>query len=160
MRYLVPIAMVAICAAQVSAPLIGYVRTSVNELRPVHGIAGAFLLGAPLERDVLSAGFTTRTGLVKKATEVLFYRGGALVSRHPAPEGNALFRFTAEGEPAAIRFNDADCREWNGGALTPAADTACAAVADREQAGEEWFAVHKDGHVLLQRGNETWRLPE
>lgn len=160
MRYLVSFAMAAICAAQVSAPLIGFVRTSANELRPVHGVAGAFLLGDPLERDVLSAAFTSRTGLVKKATEVLFYRGGALVSRHPAPEGKALFRFTPEGEPAAIRFEHGDCREWNEGSLMPAAETVCAAAADREQVGEEWFAVRKDGQILLQRGNETWRLPE
>lgn len=159
MRYFVPIAMAVICAAQVSAPLIGYVRTSANELRPVHGVAGAFLLGDPVQRDVLSAGFTSRTGLVKNATEVLFYRGGALVSRHPAPEGRALFRFTPDGEPAAIRFHDCDCREWNEGSLTPAPETLCATVADREQVGAEWFAVHKDGHILLQRGNETWRLP-
>ena len=147
--------------AQLSSPLIGYVRTTSNELRPVLGVTGAFVLGDALERDVLSAAFTSTTGLVKKDAEILFYRHGKLVSRHSAPSGRAAFRFTTKGEPASVRFENGECAEWSQQRFQPAATAAsCADNPVIEQVGEDWFAVHTEQRVLLKRGDESWQLPE
>jgi hypothetical protein len=150
----------AVSAAQLSSPVIGYVRTTTNELRPLLGVKGAFVLGKVLERDVLSAAFTSTTGLAKKDSEVLLFRGGTLVSRHSAPAGTATFRFTVEGEPASVRFETGECLEWSLGTFQPALPSACVDHPEMEQVADEWFAGRADGRILLKRGDETWQLPE
>ena len=160
MRHIAGLACAAVCWAQLSSPLIGYVRTSANELRPVLGVTGAFMLGDPLERDVLSAAFTPKTGLVKKDTEVLLYREGRLMSRHSAPAGRAAFRFTPGGEPASMRLESGDCQVWTQRGFRPAPEAACAENSFIEQVGDDWFALHTKERILLKRGEQTWHLPE
>ena len=148
------------CAAQLSSPVIGYVRTSSSELRPVLGVAGAFVLGEALERDVLSASFTSLSGLVKKDREVLVYRSGRLLSRHAAPGGSALFSFTPRGEPATVQFENGECHEWVPDAFAPAAQTTCENGAVEDRVADEWFAVRGKTGIVLKRGDRTWQLPE
>ena len=148
-----------VCAAQLSSPLIGYVRTRANELRPVYGVAGAFVLGEAVERDVLSAGFTSISGIVKKDDEVLVFLRGKLVRRHVAPAGPAQFGFTPAGEPAWVRF-DSGCRQWVKGDLQAADADTCSATNELERVGDDWFAVREDDRILLKRGDTTWELSE
>jgi hypothetical protein len=148
------------CTAQLSPPVIGYVRTSASELRPVLGVAGAFVLGETLERDVLSASFTSASGLVKKEREVLFYRAGKFVSRHDAPAGIAVFSFTSRGEPAAARFENGECHEWRGGEFVPADQITCGDNASVDQVADDWLALRGENGILLKRGDRTWQLPE
>ena len=149
-----------ICTAQLSSPVIGYVRTTSSELRPVLGVAGAFVLGEALEREVLSASFTSVSGLVKKDREVLFYRAGRLVSRHEAPGGPAVFSFTSRGEPATIRFENGECHEWVRGAFAPAAQYTCDNAAVPDRVADEWVAIRSDTGIALKRGDRIWQLPE
>ena len=159
MKYGTSLAFALICAAQLSSPLIGYVRTNANELRPVYGVAGAFVLGDPLERDVLSAAFSSVAGMAKKQDEVLVFRRGKLAGRHAAPAGPAHFGFTATGEPAWVQYENG-CHEWVSGGFEPADSHTCSATTDLERVGDEWFAVRDNHRILLKRGDTTWELFE
>lgn len=166
MRLVLAFALSIVCSAQLSAPLIGYVRTSARELRPVYGVAGAFVLGDALDRDVLSASFTSKAGLAKKESELIVYRDGKVVIRHPAPPGPATFSFTDTGEPARVHFEDDTCAAFHQDRLTPCGAAfrlrqASARPAD-EQISDHWSATHTDTGIVLHRksSDETWRLPE
>ena len=160
MRRLALFACALCCAEQLSSPVIGYVRTSSSELRPVLGVAGAFVLGEALERDVLSASFTSASGLVKKEREMLFYRAGRLVSRQAAPAGSAVFSFTSHGEPSTVRYENGECHEWLRGAFAPAAHTTCGSDTVSDRVADEWFAIRGETGIVLKRGDRTWQLPE
>jgi hypothetical protein len=152
----------ACCAGQISPPLIGYVRTSGRELRPVYGVAGAFLTGEAIDRDVLSSSFSVRVGLVKKDHELLVYREQTIVRRHAVPPGPARFGFTAAGEPDWVRYEDGSCALFRDKSLQP---DACPVESDgvaREHIGEGWFATHTTNAILLTREctGEVWTLPE
>ena len=159
MKYAALVAFVIACAAQLSSPLIGFVRTNANELRPVYGVAGAFVLGDPVERDVLSAAFTSVSGLVKKEAEVLVFSRARLVGRPAAPAGPAQFGFTPAGEPAWIRF-ESSCHRFVKGELQAADADTCPAATEWERVGDEWFAVRENNRILLKRGETTWEFSE
>jgi hypothetical protein len=126
----------------------------------VLGVAGAFVLGESLERDVLSASFTSASGLVKKEREVLFYRAARLVFRQAAPVGSAVFSFTSHGEPATVRFENGECHKWVRGAFAPAAQTTCDNGAAPDRISDDWFAIRGENGIVLRRGDRTWQLPE
>jgi hypothetical protein len=155
MKYLTCFALAALCCAELSAPLIGYVRTAAQELRPVYGVSGAFQLGEPIQRLVLTASFTSSAGLVKTASEILVYRGAKTVASYPAS-----FGFTTGGEPSWVRFENASCATFGKDGLHSAP---CPPESNTvEQVADDWHAVHTEEFVYLTRNStgQSWRLPE
>jgi len=86
-------------AAQVTAPRIGMATDSAGRLRPIAGVAGNFIPGEPIASGVLSAAASDVAALVKTRSEIIVIGQGATV-RTRAPEGPALFAFSADGAPA------------------------------------------------------------
>lgn len=93
------------CAQSLSPPLLGIARDEMNRLRPVYGIAGNFILGQADGGEVLSMAFSGKLGFAKTATQLLLLdENGAASAQYPAPPGNALFAFYANGTPAFCYF--------------------------------------------------------
>ncbi|MGH9630116.1 MAG: hypothetical protein ACRD7E_17505 [Bryobacteraceae bacterium] len=105
MRAAVLLMLCVAATAQVNAPQVGLLLDREGGLRPVLGIAGNFVVGAPVHEGVLAAAFSGQTGLAKTETELLVLdASGAVTERLSAPEGTALFAFDANGMPAAALF--------------------------------------------------------
>lgn len=107
------------CLAQISIPQIGFVRDPGGNLRPVHGVAGAFVLGEPVAEGVVSAGFSEHYGLAKTEGEVLVLVDGEIRERHSAPAGLASFGFDFQGRPGWVRFESGECLVWEQGKPHP-----------------------------------------
>ena len=105
--------------SQVRPPRAGIVRDRAGALRPVYGVAGAFVLGDALETGVLSAGFSGATGFAKTARELLVLHDGAIVERIPAPSGPAEFHF--EADPGVYFPESGEVWSTKTRRLTPAA---------------------------------------
>lgn len=84
---------------QVAPPTAGVVCDHRGTLRPVLGVAGAFVLGEAFESGVLAAGFHRDVGLAKTNEELIVFNRRVIVARIPAPPGPAEFFF--DPEPAA-----------------------------------------------------------
>jgi hypothetical protein len=100
----------AIAMAQIGPPRAGFIRDRAGALRPVHGVAGAFVLGEAVETGVLSAGFSGKLGFVKTASELIVFRDGFVVDRIEAPTGPAEFTFGAR--PAIYFVDTGELWEW------------------------------------------------
>jgi hypothetical protein len=83
---------VAVAQPTVQAPRAGCLRGVDGALRPVQGIAGALLAGAPAQSGVIAAACSDSLALVKTAS-ALEVRDGtlALLARWDSPAGTALF---------------------------------------------------------------------
>lgn len=87
-------------------PRLGFVRDSGNRVRPLYGIAGNFVVGQALVEGAISVASSDRWGLAKLERQVILLDTGGLVrARWEAPDGEALFAFTAAGEPALAYFS-------------------------------------------------------
>ena len=102
----------AVSAAQVSMPLIGYYRDRAGALRQVHGVAGAFVPGEVIQRDVISVAWSGTAGFAKTETELLVLDANGISKRAEAPAGPATFGFLPDGQPAWVRFADDSCRRF------------------------------------------------
>jgi hypothetical protein len=100
----------AIAMAQIRPPQAGFVRDRAGALRPVLGVAGAFILGEAVETGVLSAGFSRDLGFVKTASELVVFRDGLAVERMEAPAGPAEFTFGAR--PTIYFVDTGEMWEW------------------------------------------------
>jgi hypothetical protein len=173
-RILVGTALALCCAAQISDPRIGFVRDRAGDLRPVYGVAGAFVLGDSIQSGVLSAAFNGSGGLAKTADELLVFREGKLTERFAAPEGAASFGFDSQGKPDWVRFANGSCLRWKG-ATAESGD--CPAepegervrlpggAAEQEPVGEEWLCARSASALWILRARENrepeiYRLPE
>jgi hypothetical protein len=78
---------------------------SNKTVRPVFGFAGNFWMGSSVLNGAESASFSRRGGFAKRADSlaVLDARGRVLVTSR-APQGLALFGFTAQDVPALVYF--------------------------------------------------------
>jgi len=134
-------------------PTLGYILAG-DRVAPLFGVAGAFSIGEPQYNEVLSAAFSGRAGLLKTAGEVLALDSkGRRTASVAAPEGPALFVFSAQGFP--------------GGALFPAAgeiylfrDEEITRIAAELPAGEPVaLGVSDSGSVtvLLDRDGGLWK---
>jgi hypothetical protein len=82
----------ALAQPAVNAPPAGCVRGVDGALRPVHGITGALLAGAPATWSVIAAACSDSLALVKTDGSLEVRDGGlALLARWDAPAGAALF---------------------------------------------------------------------
>src|SRR3954454_1655439 len=90
-RYCLFLLSAAACA-EIARPKVGYIVDRSGALRPVEGVAGAFTLGPPIDRDVISVAFSGKTLGVKKDPQLI-------VDGKPfeSPVGPAVISFTSTG---------------------------------------------------------------
>jgi hypothetical protein len=134
-------------AAAIAPPQAGFIRDGAGELRPVHGLAGSFVLGEPVASGVQSAAFSGRTGLAKtRDTLRAFDAEGRLLGETPAAEGPARFAFSSDGwEAVAFLPETCETIRWRNGSFEPASTQDCQAPAS---------PLSADGDELI------WRRPE
>ena len=158
------------CFAQVSTPLIGYYCDRGGALRPLHGVAGAFVPGPALETDAISAAWSGSAGFAKKERELLLLNADGIIERLEAPPGPATFGFLADGRRAWARFADGSCREFatpcpsaNGG-KPPLRLRLPETVETYEQLGDGWILVRgKDSLYAIRThrdNDQAYELPE
>jgi hypothetical protein len=164
--------------AQIAPPRVGYVVDRHGALRPVTGVSGAFMVGEPIDHDVLSAAFSGKTLVVKKDRE-LFVDS----RRFEAPQGPVEIKFDKHGKVSEVFFRDVSLLwTWNGqeysesNAAHPGETTAV--IREDEvlikgipvrlpsqprhisQMGEDWLVIYADGHVFAIRDLQVFELPE
>ncbi len=95
----------ALAQPAIEAPRAGCLRGADGSLRPVHGISGALLAGAPVAHGVVSAACSGSFALVKTAGS-LEVRDGSLklLARWDAPPGAALFALPRTGQAGFAYF--------------------------------------------------------
>ena len=101
------IALLLWCAASATAesnfapPVVGVVRDTHRQLRPVYGVAGNFVLRGAIPKEAVNWAFAGAGGLMKADAELLTLdSGGRVTSRHPAPQGDAVLSAGAAFFPA------------------------------------------------------------
>ncbi len=106
------------CAAQISAPRIGMVLDGQGRFRPVTGVAGNLVPGSPLAGNVVSGASAGVASLIKTKSDLQIVTTAGTV-HVKAPEGPALFAFSATGAPAFVwLISSQTLLRWNGGDLT------------------------------------------
>lgn len=141
----------ALTAANWSAPLIGIARDAKNQLHPVYGVAGNFVLRGALNGEALNWAFGASGGLVETNGELQVLDAHANVTGRRAVDSNevvlspefAFFPETGELWPAGARAGGSTLIEP-------------AAIAGRVIAlepAEQWGIV-----VAACRGNQLWLL--
>jgi hypothetical protein len=102
MRFLVTAILLSTCAAgQISAPVIGYLRDLAGVLRPVSGVAGAFVLGEPIESGITEARFLGASGCAWTETGTIAFRDGQRTEDSTTcPAASSAVRI--EGDEAVI----------------------------------------------------------
>ncbi len=91
----------------VALPRVAYVKDPAGRLRPLHGVAGTFLLGAPALSGVRAFSAWGEEAAAVVDSRVLFFRNGRPVRELPAPGGRAVLGLDQQGEPAAVVFPEA-----------------------------------------------------
>ena len=134
----------------IAPPRVGYVRDEGNRVRPVIGIAANFILGPPIALDVLSAAFSRSAGLIKTDHGLEVIAGSKRY--FPAPSGEALFAFAADGSPELVYFSKTrDLLRWHAGGLKRIA-------LDAQAVDGEVISVSSGIALLVKRQDRIWRL--
>jgi hypothetical protein len=166
-----------VAGAQLQRPRIGYIVDRRKSLRPVDGVAGAFVLGPVIDQDVLSAAYSGRSLVVKKDRELVV--DGAVFE---APVGPAVVTFTARGVLNDIFFSETgELWSWRDGKFdrTIAASLQTnATIHDGElslngipvrlrssiqsvsQMGEGWWVAYAEDRLFAIRDEQVYELPE
>ena len=150
--------------AQIETPRIGFWRDAQSRVRPLHGVAGNFIPGAPVREDVVAFAWYGDGGWLRSANGIeRLDASGATVAR--LPDGEA--RFSAN---SAWLTNLNIAYRWDGRALkNEPVDSAEFAVpdveADRiEPIGQDWWHVRLGGRSYALRttpGREArFEIPE
>ncbi|MFB3778049.1 MAG: hypothetical protein ACE141_10575 [Bryobacteraceae bacterium] len=139
----------------VAPPLAGFARDRAGALRPVYGMTGNFVLGAPIAQGVAAAIFDGQTGLARIQDAVYAFNSrGQLLGQIPEEWEAPALPLTVEGDELVLRRDD-------GGELRTKVE---GEVLEIEQMGEGWFCVHQvDRRLavrLLDGRLEISRLPE
>ena len=164
-------------AAQIVRPRIGYMVDREQCLRAVEGVAGAFVTGPVLKRDVVSAAFSGNTLVLKTANSVRVND-----STFDSPEGPAAVVFDGAGQVAEIFFPNARVLwTWREGGFvsTPAHELVTDVYVRRgelvvdgvpvrlkcealvvSQLGEGWLVVYAKAATYAIRGSQVFELPE
>lgn len=140
----------------ISPPQIGFMLDSAGALRPVSGVAGNFLVGDPIAKDVLSAAYSGSAGWMKTASSVGVFdlQGQAIASTH-APKGPALFAFSSAGQPAlAYLISSSTLLQWTGGKFVAVPLDSTALAADAVIS----IGLPESDHagLLIERQNALW----
>jgi hypothetical protein len=143
------------CLARAQAPeppRLGWLRDASGLLRPLQGFAASFATGQARESGVLSVASSRTWALAKTARElIVFDPAGAEAGRLAAPDGNALFAFALNGEPAAAFFPGTGLLLlWSGGRFETAGW--------KTGGGEDVLAVAGAISFLVRRGDAVWRV--
>ena len=163
-------------AAQIAKPRIGFLVDRERCLRPVEGVAGAFTVGPVLDSDVLSAAFSGKTLVIKKADHVRVNDW-----TFDAPGGPITVVFDRTGNVSEIYFREAGVLwTWRQGEFvsTPAHGLVAEfylhggelfvngipvrlSCEPREvsQLGEGWLVVYSDQSAYALRGEQIFELP-
>lgn len=163
--------------AQVLRPRIGYIVDRKGSLRPVEGVAGAFLLGAAVDHDVVSAAHSGKSLVVKKDRELIVDG-----TSFEAVSGAVVVTFTPGGSLNEVFFAEtSEVWTWRNGAFdqTPAASIqGSATIRDGElfvdglpvrlrsralsvsQMGEGWWVVYAEDRLFAVRDEQVYELPE
>lgn len=107
----------AACAqTAITPPQAGFLQDSGGSFRPVLGIAGNFLMGAPAYGAVVTAAFSGSFGLVKTDTAIVATDNqGRAIATMDAPAGPALLAFQSDGAPGYAYLPGAHLLfEWTG----------------------------------------------
>jgi len=81
----------ALAASNWSMPLVGLARDAKNQLHPVHGVAGSFVLRGAMGGEALNWAFGASGGLVEAAGGLQVLDARAVVTeRREAPEGGVI----------------------------------------------------------------------
>lgn len=151
--------------AQIHQPQFGFVRDSAGLLRPLLGVPGAFVTGAPvLPEKVLSVASDGPHALAKTDSEIVLVAGGQVTQRWPAPAGLASFGLRG-GQPEWVRFADGSCRLWQRGEPADAPcppDSAAPRDGDPEPLAPGWVVVRSGAwlHAADLRDAKTFVIPE
>ena len=143
------------CLARAQAPetpRLGWLRDASGMLRPLQGFAANFVTGEARESGVLSVASSGTWALAKTGRElIVFDQAGAQAGRLAAPDGNALFAFALNGEPAAAFFPETGALLlWSGGRFQTAGW--------KTEGDEEVLAVAGAISFLVRRGDQVWRV--
>lgn len=137
--------------AEMSAPLIGYLRDSAGAVRPVHGVAGAFLLGDAVEQGATAARFSGRSGCILRDGQVLHLRDGHVVDTPAESCMEEALPVAVEGDEIVLLGTGVRLR-------TPVA------VDSVERMGSEWYVLRSASRLFAlraTRGREAiYELPE
>lgn len=147
------LAMAGLGQPMLSPPHIGFVQGGDHSFRPVHGIAGCFVLGDAAAHEVVRAAFSGSFGLVQTPDVVaVFDAQGQAVAAIEASSGPALFAFAPDGAPVLVYLRGSGAfLQWTGGTFQPAAlGGGESVVAIAAAAGE--------AELLVEREDSLWDL--
>ena len=163
--------------AQLQRPRIGYIVDRKGSLRPVDGVAGAFVLGPAVDHDVVSAACSGKSLVVKKDRE-LIVDGTAF----EASVGPVVITFTPQGVLDEVFFLETgELWTWRDGKFNPtlaARIQSVAAIHDGElslngvpvrlrnrvqsvsQMGDGWWVAYGEERLFAIRDEQVYELPE
>lgn len=167
----------AAAVAQIAHPRAGYIVDRKGALRPIEGVAGAFTVGAAIDRDVVSASFSGKTLIVKKDRSLLVDG-----KSFDAPSGPAAVTFLPDGRlrevffpepgilwtwigdkfeevPAAGIQEDFEVRD--GRLTTRGVPVKLSSAVNRiSRMGEDWLVAYAGNRIYAIRNGEAVELPE
>lgn len=164
-------------AGQISLPRIGFVRDLAGALRPVTGVAGAFVLGEPVVEGVVAAASSGEYAVASTGAEIVVVAGREVLWRGAAPESAAeAFGFGANGRPSWVRFANGSCLVWPGKG-EPRMASFCPAVSrakltsrlpegvegEPQELAAGWLVLRSPGRLYVVRtgpGEAIFELPE
>jgi hypothetical protein len=138
----------------IAPPQLGFVQDSTHTLRPAYGVAGNFILGPAVVKNILSEAFSGSFGLLKTDSSLAaFDSQGKLLASVDAAPGAALFAFSPGGATALAYIASSNALvEWSGSAFVPVPlhilDTVVSIA----------FPAPLTASLLIQRGDTIWRL--
>ena len=163
--------------AQLLRPRIGYIVDRKGWLRSVDGVAGAFVLGPVLDKDVLSAAYSGKSLVLKKDRELIVDRAA-----FDAPAGPVVVTFTPQGVLAEVFFSQAaELWSWRDGKFDRAIAESLEAnltIHDGElslngipvtlrsriqsvsQMGDGWWVAYAENRLFAIRDEQVYELPE
>lgn len=103
----------------IQSPFLGQMIDAHGQLRPVYGMSGSFVLGAPLRSEhVLGAACSLTLCLAKTQAAILSSTGAPSTDTTPSPPGGAIFAL--DGTAATVYFPLIhQFARWQNGVLTP-----------------------------------------
>jgi hypothetical protein len=138
----------------IAPPQLGFVEDSAHTLRPAYGVAGNFILGPAVAKNILSEAFSGSFGLLKTDSSLAAFNSqGKLLASVDAAPGPALFAFSPGGSTALAYIASSNALvEWSGSAFVPVSVNISDTVVSIA------FPAPLKASLLIQRGDTIWRL--
>lgn len=99
-----------------SPPAIGFVQDGAHQVRPVHGVAGNFVVGSGAPQFAVTSASSGSFHLIKTDSALLTLDPrGQIIASMNAPDGPALFAFSQDGTPSlAYLASTNTLLQWTG----------------------------------------------